>query len=91
MTSSRPCDPSMKSMVSENRCREIVQGINDATLDYATVTLEEWLQVSFLHLYHGEEVHIELPVVYGGAAFHLHACVEQVIPGEETAALRRQM
>ena len=77
-------------MVLPTRARQIVDAINDGSLDYATVTLEEWLQVSFLALYHGEGVDIELPVVYGGARFLLHACVEQVVPPGDMSALRKK-
>jgi len=81
----------MRDMTSETRAHEIIDGIDNGTLDYATVTMEEWLQVSFLSLFHGEEVHIELPIVYGGCAFHLHACVEQVVPGADVPPLRKEI
>jgi hypothetical protein len=52
------------------------------------ISLEEYMQVSFLSLISGDEVHVEDKVVYGGNVFLLHACVSQVNPAEKVEALR---
>lgn len=70
----------MRSTPSKERIVEIVDGIRDNTIDYDTVSMQEWLQISFLMLFDGDEVHMELPIIYGGSTYHLHACVEQVVP-----------
>ena len=77
-------------MVSTSRTEEIAEGIGSDTIDYATVAMEEWLQVSFLMLFHNNESHIELPLVYGGGVYHLHACVELVQPAEQTKLLKEK-
>lgn len=78
--SSQHSGESMSDTISENRTTEIIDGLEAGTLDYNTVTMAEWLQVSFLMLYHGQETHVEQKVTYGGAVYKLHACVAAVNP-----------
>ncbi len=79
------CREFMTDTISPNRLVQIRDGIEAGTIDFATVSVEEYLQVSFLMLYHGEELHIEQKVMYGGGRYNLHACVSQVVaPGSVT-------
>ena len=55
------------------------------------VLLDEFMQVSFLTLMHGDTVHIEVPVVYGGQLFELHACVSKVTTHDDPDVLTRMM
>ena len=43
-----------------------------------TVTVAEWIQVSFLRLFNGQNTHIDEPVLYGENVFDLHACISKV-------------
>ena len=83
--------PSSKNTVTEQRFQEIVDGINNNTIDYATVTVQEWLEVSFLMLFHGEESHIDIKIMYGGGVYGLHSCISGVAPPEKVAGLKEPM
>ena len=77
------CREYMTDTISPSRTKDIAAGLEAGTLDFANVSMEEYLQVSFLMLYHGEEVHIEQKVMYGGGLYNLHACLSQVVnPGQ---------
>lgn len=80
MTSPKNCSRFTSVTISESRTEEIVDGLEAGTLDYEKVTMSEWLQVSYLMLYHGQELHIDQQIVYGGCVYRLHACVEAVSP-----------
>jgi len=76
--SSGSCAGSMSDTISESRTEHIIEGLKAGTLDFEKVTMAEWLQVSFLMLYHGQETQINQNIVYGGSVFNLHACVTSV-------------
>lgn len=60
-----------------------------AANDVSGISLEEYLQVSFLELMSAEEVHVEESIMYGGNLFLLHACVSQVNPNQPVEAMRK--
>jgi len=72
-----------------SRTDEILNAIERG--EYKGITLEEYMQVSFLTLMSGEEQHIEERIMYGGNLFNLHACVSQVNPGQQVSALRNKV
>ncbi len=55
---------------------------------FGDVTVEEWLQISFLELLDSQPIDIEYSVVYGGNRFLVHACVTSV--GTPAAPARRK-
>ena len=78
----------MTVMISNERTQEIVKSLETGHgLDQ--ITMEEYLQVSFLSLMSEDEVHMEETIMYGGNLFTLHACVNQVNPGQQVKALRK--
>jgi len=82
-----PCEKSMTVTISNERTAEIIKALETGHgLD--KVTMEEYLQVSFLTLMSGDEVHSEERIMYGGNVFSLHVCVNQVAPGQQVSALR---
>ena len=91
MMSSPLCREFMTDTISPNRVVEVRDGLESGTLEFATISLEEYLQVSFLMLYHGEEVHVEQKVVYGGGVYNLHACLALVHPPSAIAELRKKV
>lgn len=82
-----PCDRSMNITISTVRTEQILDKIERN--DFKGISLEEYLQVSFLTLMSGEEQHLEEKVVYGGNVFELHACVQQVNPNHAVSVLRK--
>ena len=79
-TSKRPCETSSASTILSSRAEEIVNGLADGTLDLTTVTLAEFVQVSFLRLVSFDETHLEQTIMYGGNVFKFHACVSEIQP-----------
>lgn len=77
----------MSITISTNRTEEVLDMVDRG--DYKGISLEEYMQVSFLALMSGDESHIEEKVMYGGNLFQLHACVHQVNPGQQVEALRK--
>lgn len=91
-TSKPPCETSMPSTISitEDRTNYLMERLEDGTLDFNTVTMAEWLQISFLVSFHsGEPMHLSEEIMYGGNLFSLHACVEQIVPNQPMAPLRK--
>lgn len=76
----------MTVTILPNRAEEIIKKIAEG--DFKGISLEEYMQVSFLTLMTGDEQHVEEKVMYGGNVFSLHACVAQVAPGQQVSALR---
>ncbi len=87
MTYEPPCERSMTITISSNRTEEVIKAIETGHIE--GVTLEEYLQVSFLSLMSGDEIHFEEAVMYGGNLITLHTCVSQVNPGQQVSALRK--
>jgi hypothetical protein len=87
-TSKRPSIDFSEDTISRSRIAEVFEGIMTGTVDYDTVTFREWLEVSFIMLYDTQELHAEVPVIYGGGVYHLHACVEAISPPEKMSGLK---
>lgn len=79
----------MSVTISSNRTREILDRLEAGQIE--GISLEEFMQVSFLSLMSGDEVHIEEKVMYGGNLFQLHACVNSVTPSQPISALRTKV
>ena len=84
-------EQSMNDILSNNRTEYIAEGLKEGTLDFNTITMAEWLQFSFLMLYHGEQPHIEQNVMYGGNVYTLHACVQGVTPNQPLKSIRKKI
>ncbi len=88
------CEPlSEKSMpitISPNDFSRIRDALIAGEADLSNITFEQYLQVSFLSLFDGLEIHNELKVIYKGNVFTLHACVNGVVPSQSVEALRKQ-
>ena len=76
--SGQPSATSMPPTISKNDIVAFVEGLESGKIDYSKVTVHEWMQVSFLMLVHGNELHIDQQVLYGGSVYQLHACVEKI-------------
>jgi len=82
-----PCEESMTVTLSPSRAEEVIEKIAKNDLD--GISMREYMEVSFLTLMSGEEVHVEEKVMFGGNLFTLHACVSQVKPGQKVSELRK--
>ena len=80
-----PCKESTNDTTFESRA--ILKAIEEG--DIEGVSFAEYLQVSFLALMSGEEVHMDQKIMYGGNLYTLHACVEQINPNQQVEALRK--
>ena len=70
----------------------IKDGLVDGTLDPETISFADWLHVSFLTLYHAsEELHSEPKIVHKGNVFHLHVCVQGVVPAQQIEKLKNKV
>jgi len=76
------------SITSPEDACTIAEQIRDGKFDMNSISMAEWLQIAFLLLYHGELINIDQKVMYGGAMFNLHACLDSANPAEETKILR---
>lgn len=90
MTSKPNCTEYSSDSISLSRTEEILLGLENGTLDLTTITLAEYIQVSFLGLVSGSEVHIEQKVTYGGQVFNLHACVSEIRPMQSLMGKQEQ-
>lgn len=79
----------MPITISQNRTEEILDAMEDGF--YGGISLEEYMQVSFLMLMSGDEQHVEERIMYGGNVFELHACVGQVSPSVSVKSLRKKV
>lgn len=92
LMSAMRCKEYMRPMESPTdeyaaRFNTISEGIDRGSLDYSTVSMKEWMEVSFLMLYHGKESQLEQKMVYGGNLFQFHACINQITPNQQVSAL----
>lgn len=87
MTSEPHSTPSTPITISPSDYVTIRDALVAGTLDYSSITLEQFLEVSFLALFEGFEIHNELRVVHKGNLYQLHACLSAVVPGQSVKAL----
>jgi hypothetical protein len=50
------------------------------TADLDGISVQEWLQVAFIHAIDTGILHLDVPVVYGGQSFNVHMCIDSVGP-----------
>ena len=87
--SAPPCLRFTDDMESQNRVDEIRKQI--ARADYEGISLEEYMQVTFMDLMDsGKAEHLNTRIMYGGNVFALHSCVEQILTSQATELLREK-
>jgi hypothetical protein len=79
---------SMKITTSPSDFARIRDELVAGELDLESITLKEYLDVSFLSLYDGLEVNSDIRVVYQGNVYQLHTCVTGVVPASPVKELR---
>jgi len=86
------CKRYMTTTVSAEDYERIRAGLIDGTLDPESITFADWLQVSFLNLYNaGEELHVEPKIVHKGNVYHLHTCVQGIVPAAPVESLKNKV
>lgn len=89
--SSMPCEKSTgPSALSPERCEEIRVGLLSGKLDLHTVSLLDWMHVSYLSLFNKQETHMQQSIVYDGNVYNLHFCVSSVVPPAQPEKLREK-
>ena len=90
MTSNPHSEKFIDVTISKLRTLEIIQGVEEGTIDLDKITMSEWLQVSFLAAVgDGDIVHVTQKMMYGGNLYSLHACVEQIVPNQQVSSIRK--
>ncbi|KKL27733.1 hypothetical protein LCGC14_2382220 [marine sediment metagenome] len=85
------CVKSIKPMeLGPEGCEKIREGLIKGTIDLTTISVAQWLHVSYLALFAQKETHMERAVVYEGNVYNLHLCVSGVMPPEATAKLKHK-
>ena len=83
------CVKSIKPMeLGPEGCEKIREGLINGTIDLTTISVAQWLHVSYLSLFAQKETHMEQAVVYEGNVYNLHLCVSGVVPPEAAEKLR---
>ncbi len=91
-TSKVLCAKSTETLESSLDFKRIRDGLNDGTLDLSTISVQDWLEVTFLSMYGGDEVHIDTSIVDRGCVYHLHMCVQGVVPpGQQVKQLKNKV
>lgn len=86
-----PCSKSIAPMEFDpGECAKIREKIMEGTLDLRTISLAQWMHVSFLSLFNQQETHIQQTVLFQGSVYSLHACVNGVVPPEAVARLKEK-
>jgi len=68
----------MTVTISQSRTEEILNKLDAGDID--GISLREFMQISYLAMVGGDEVHLEMKIIYGGNTFNMHSCVSQVNP-----------
>ena len=86
------CRNYMTLTKSAEEYETIKDGLLDGSLDPESISFADWLHVSFLSLYSkSEELHTEPKLVYKGSVYHLHVCVQGVVPAQPVDLLRQKV
>lgn len=76
-------DPSLtKSSETQELTRELLRSMVAGTADLDQISVQEWIQVAFIHAMSRGVIDIDVPLVYGGQRFSIHMCINQIGPGE---------
>jgi len=89
-TSPRHCREFMTVTTLSDRTKYIIESV-EAGKNLDKITVAEFIEVSFLALMSGDEVHNEQSIMYGGNMFSMHTCVSQVSPAERVDSLRNEV
>ena len=61
---------------------ELIKQMQAGTAALDQVTVEDWLQIAFIHAVDSGVIHLEQPVVYGGQLFNVHMCIDNIGPSQ---------
>jgi hypothetical protein len=54
--------------------------MQNGTADLTEISMQEWLQIAFIHAIDSGVIHLDLPVVYGGQSYNVHMCIDSIGP-----------
>lgn len=58
--------------------QQLLDGLLEGRVDLSTLSLKEFLEISFLHAMSSNVININNKVMYGGNLFNIHCCVEGI-------------
>lgn len=75
-----------KSLTSCSKRRgltsELIAQMQAGTAALDQITVQDWLQIAFIHAIDSGIIHLEQPVVYGGQRFNVHMCIDNIGPSQ---------
>jgi hypothetical protein len=80
LTSEKPSKQSLRITVSPSEAAETIRRLENGTLDLSTISVREWIEVSYIALFDQQDLHFEISVVEGGNAVRLHTCIRGIVP-----------
>jgi len=84
-----PLERSMKITISPNDYTDIHDAIIAGKADFSKITMEQYMNIAFLSLFSGDEIHNDLRVVHKGNVYQLHACISGIVPNQPVEQLKR--
>lgn len=93
-----PTQPSLKpskkymhvTELKTDEFRNLEQSFQQMKVDFTTMTVDEFLNFSYLSMFGSREVQIERTVMHGGALFTIHICVNAIIPPGPMEGIRKK-
>ena len=86
-----PCEKLIEPMeLGPEACEKIREALIKGTIDLRTISVAQWIQVSYLNLFSQKETHMQQAIVYDGNVYNLHLCVSGVIPPASPDKLREK-
>lgn len=81
MTSEQSSLPSLEPTKSRSdEYAEKLRLMQEGTLDLNTITLREWIEISYLAMFDRQELNLDINIIEGGNRIHLHTCVQAIAP-----------
>lgn len=75
--------PSLTTSVSRTETEQKINALLNGVLDLNTISLREWIELSYMSLFHKEELQLNINIVEGGNVVRLHTCVQAIVPPAE--------
>ena len=89
--STLPCEKLIEPMeLGPEACEKIREALIKGTIDLRTISVAQWIQVSYLNLFSQKETHMQQAIVYDGNVYNLHLCVTGVVPPASPDKLREK-
>lgn len=89
--SPEPSTKSLEILVSRSECEQKLNALRNGVLDLNSISVQEWIEMSYMSLFMNQELHLDVNIVDRGNVFHLHTCVQGVVPPVPTEKLGQKV